>query len=84
MQSTHPEFQTVIVIPGLTVTGVLPGTTRPVGSIAITGDVHRLSCDQALELVDALLLAVMRMDVAAEHRYSTTTSAAQPRTHLPT
>lgn len=84
MRSTHPEFRTVVAIAGVTVIGVLPGTARPVGSIAISGDVHRLSCDQALELVDALLLAVTRMDVIAEERYSRTTSATQPRAHSPT
>jgi hypothetical protein len=50
-------------------TGVLPVTaSRPTGSVAATGDVQRLSCDQALELVDALLLVVTRMDAMAEER----------------
>jgi len=74
--SMHPAFRTEVAIAGVTVRGVLPGTARlPVGSIAVSGDVHRLSCDQALELVDALLLVVTRLDVVAEERYSVTTNA---------
>jgi hypothetical protein len=74
----HSEFRTTVAVGELTVTGVLPGTARqPVGSIAIGGDVHRLSCDQALELVDALLLVVLRMDDVAEERYSATARATR-------
>jgi hypothetical protein len=67
VRSSHPEFRTEVTVGEVTVTGVLPGTARP-RSIAIGGDVHRLSCDQALELADALLLVVMRMDIVAEER----------------
>jgi hypothetical protein len=45
------------------VTAVLADPLSP-GSIAITGDVRNLDCDQALQLADALLLAVMRIDLA--------------------
>jgi hypothetical protein len=66
----HPPFRTVVTVCGLTVTGVLPGAPRmPAGSIAISGNVRRLSCDDALELADALLLVVMRMDVVVDERY---------------
>ena len=66
----QPELRTTVPVGELTVTGVLPGTPAlPVGSIAIGGDVSRLSCDEALELVDALLLVVLRIDEAAEQRY---------------
>lgn len=77
---THPEFRTGAAFGELTVTGVLPAATRPpVGSIAISGDVRRLSCDQALELADALLLVVTRMDVVAEQRYGASTDATRDR-----
>ena len=70
VRSTPPEFRTAVAVGGLTVTGVLPGTARPpVAAIAICGDVHRLTSAQALELVDALLLVVLRMDDVAEERY---------------
>jgi hypothetical protein len=66
----HPAFRTEVAVRQLTVTGVLPSTVPPQGGvIAIGGDVHRLSCDQALELIDALLLVVTRMDVVAEERF---------------
>jgi hypothetical protein len=78
--SMHPEFRTEVAVAGVTVTGVLPATARPpVGSIAISGDVHRLSCDHALELVDALLLVVTRMDLVLEARHSATTTATRDR-----
>jgi hypothetical protein len=78
--SMHPEFRTEVAVAGVTVTGVLPATARPpMGSIAITGDVHRLSCDHALELVDALLLVVTRMDIILEERYSATTTGDRDR-----
>ena len=71
VRSTPPEFRTAVAVGGLTVTGVLPGTARPpVAAVAIFGDVHRLTSAQALELVDALLLVVLRMDDVAEERYS--------------
>jgi hypothetical protein len=74
--SMHAEFRTEVAVAGVTVTGVLPATARaPVGAIAISGDVRRLSCDHALELVDALLLVVTRMDLTLEERYSATTTA---------
>ncbi len=78
--SMHPEFRTEVAVAGVTVTGVLPATARPpMGSIAISGDVHRLSCDHTLELVDALLLVVTRMDIILEERYSATTTATRDR-----
>jgi hypothetical protein len=67
VRSVHPEFRTEVAVGEVTVSGLLSGTT-PVGSIAVSGDVHRLSCDEALELVDALLLVVTRMDLVAEER----------------
>jgi hypothetical protein len=76
----HSEFRTEVAVAGVTVTGVLPATAqRRVGSIAISGDVSRLSCDLALELVDALLLVVTRMDIILEERYSATTTATRDR-----
>lgn len=78
--SMHSEFRTEVAVAGVTVTGVLPATARPTGgSIAISGDVSRLSCDLALELVDALLLVVTRMDIILEERYSATTTATRDR-----
>ena len=78
----HPEFRTEVTVAGVTVTGVLPATARPPGgSIAISGDVHQLSCDHALELVDALLLVVTRMDTIVEERYSTTTTTIHDRSN---
>jgi len=72
LRTMHPEFRTTVPVGELTVTGVLPRPARlPVGAIAICGDVQRLTCDQALELADALLLVVLRMDSAAEERYGT-------------
>ena len=72
----HPEFRTTVFVGELTVTGVLPATPRlrdsvqqPEGWLAIAGDVHRLSCDGALELADALLLVVLRMDRVALIRH---------------
>lgn len=71
-------FRTEVAVCDLTVTGVLPRMVRPQGGvIAIGGDVDRLSCDQALELVDALLLVVTRMDVVAEERHRAITDAAR-------
>jgi hypothetical protein len=67
---SHPEFRTQVVVGQMTVTGVLAGACTE-GSVAISGDVRRLSCDEALELVDALLLVVTRMDDVAEERYGT-------------
>jgi hypothetical protein len=65
----HAEFRTDVPVGEVTVTGVLPSTEwPPVGSIAVGGDVDRLSCDQALELADALLLVVARLDEIAEQR----------------
>jgi hypothetical protein len=73
-------FRTEVAVCGLTVKGVLPSTVRPQGgAIAIGGNVQRLSCDQALELVDALLLVVTRMDVVAEERCSATTDTTCDR-----
>jgi hypothetical protein len=78
--SMHSEFRTEVAVAGVTVSGVLPATARPtVGSIAISGDVYRLSCDLALELVDALLLVVTRMDIILEERYSATATATRDR-----
>jgi hypothetical protein len=78
--SIHPVFRTEVAVCDLTVTGVLPGTVRPQGgTIAIGGDVRRLSCDEALELVDALLLVVTRMDVVAEERHSATSDTTPTR-----
>jgi hypothetical protein len=86
MRSMHPEFRTTVTAGELTVTGLLPGTPRlpdpaqlPEGSIAIDGTVQRLTCDDALELVDALLLVVLRIDGAAEERHGTTGSANRDR-----
>ncbi len=62
-RETSAWFRTVLPLRGLTVTAALADPLSP-GSIAITGDVRKLDCDQALQLSDALLLAVMRMDVA--------------------
>jgi hypothetical protein len=77
--SRHPEFRTEVTVAGMTVTGVLSATARPpAGSIEINGDVHRLSCDHALELVDALLLVVTRMDLVLEERYSITPTMSEP------
>jgi hypothetical protein len=59
------------------VTGVLSGMAwSPMDSITITGQVRRLSCDQALELVDALLLVVTRVDEFVEERYRPSTDVA--------
>jgi hypothetical protein len=66
----HPEFRTQVVVGQVMVTGVIPGACTE-GAVAITGDVRRLSCDEAFELVDALLLVVTRIDVVAEERYGT-------------
>jgi len=67
MRSVHPEFRTEVPAGVLTVTGVLPVTaSRPTGSVAVIGDLQRLSCDQTLELVDAPLLVVARMDAVME------------------
>lgn len=75
-RSVHPEYRTEVAAGVLTVTGVLPFTApQPTGSVAVTGDVHRLSCDQALELVDALLLVVSRMDAVAEECLGATVDA---------
>jgi len=77
-RAKNDVFRTEVAVCELTVTGVLPRTVRPLGGvIAIGGDVDRLSCDQALELVDALLLVVTRMDVVAEERHRATTDAAR-------
>jgi hypothetical protein len=66
----EPAFRTEVSICELTVTGVLAGMAGPpVDSIAVNGNVQRLSCDEALELVDALLLVVTRMDEFVEERY---------------
>lgn len=62
-RETNAWFRTVLPLPGLTVTAVLADPLSP-GSIAITGDVRNLDCDQALQLSDALLLAVLRIDAA--------------------
>jgi hypothetical protein len=77
MRSADPEFRTTVTVGELTVTGALPGTPRPPGwaqlplaSVGIGGDVQHLSCDEALELVDALLLVVLRIDGVAEKRNS--------------
>jgi hypothetical protein len=82
MRVSHPEFRATVTVGELTVTGVLPGTSRqtdavqlPEGSIAIAGDVQHLSCDDALQLVDALMLVVLRLDGATEERHSATTPA---------
>jgi hypothetical protein len=76
----HPQFRTKVPVGEVTVTGVLPCTARALaGSIAIAGDVRFLSCDEALELVDALLLVVARMDVVVEERCGATIDAARDR-----
>jgi hypothetical protein len=78
-QAGHPQFRTEVPVGALTVTGVLPCSARALaGSITIAGDVRFLSCDEALELVDALLLVVARMDVVVE-QYSTTMDATRDR-----
>jgi hypothetical protein len=82
-EARSPEFRTVVAIAGITVTGVLSDPSRQEGSIAISGDVHTLCCDQALELVDALLLVVMRIDVAAEKRCRIITSACRESAEAP-
>ena len=65
----HAEFRTEVAVGEVTVTGVLPSTEWPlVGTVAVGGNVDRLSCDQALELADALLLVVARIDEFAERR----------------
>lgn len=80
MDSVPPAFRTVVTVCGLRVTGVLAGMAwSPVDSIAISGDVQRLSCDEALELVDALLLVVTRIDVVAEECYGATTDETRDR-----
>jgi hypothetical protein len=78
MQSGHAEFRIRLPVGELTVTGVLPATSPrrdreqpPMGSVSIAGDVQHLSCDEALELADALLLAVMRVDDVEEERHKT-------------
>jgi hypothetical protein len=78
--SMDPVFRTEVAVCDLTVTGVLR-STAPLqeGVIAVGGDVHRLSCDQALELVDALLLVVTRMDVVVEERHSATIATTRDR-----
>lgn len=79
-RSVHPEFRTEVPAGVLTVTGVLPVTaSQPAGSVAVRGDVRRLSCDQALELVDALLLVVIRMDAVAEECLGETIDAPSGR-----
>jgi hypothetical protein len=66
-----PAFRTEVSVCQLTVTGLLAGIAwPPVDWIAISGNVQRLSCEAALELVDALLLVVMRMDEFVEERSS--------------
>jgi hypothetical protein len=70
----EPAFRTDVSVCELTVTGELAGMAGPpVDSIAINGNVQRLSCDQALELVDALLLVVTRMDEFVDARHRPTT-----------
>jgi hypothetical protein len=72
----EPAFRTEVSVCELTVTGVLAGMAGPlVDSIAISGKVQRLSCDEALELVDALLLVVTRIDEFVEKRHSLITNA---------
>jgi hypothetical protein len=67
----EPLFRTEVAVCDVTVTGVLAGTARlPVDTIAISGDVRQLSRDEALELVDALLLVVTRLDDFVEERDS--------------
>lgn len=80
-RSGRPEFRTVVAVAELTVTGVLPAAARPQveSSVAISGDVQRLSCDEALELVDALLLVVIRIDAIAEERHRASTTATHDR-----
>lgn len=67
----HPPFRTVVEVGELvTVMGSLPGMAwRPVGSIAIRGDVSFLARDRARELADALRLVAARMDACADERY---------------
>ena len=68
---TDTAFRTNASVCGLMVTGVLAGMAwPPVESIAVNGNVQRLSCDEALELADALLLVVIRMDGFVKDRYS--------------
>jgi hypothetical protein len=80
-RSVQPEFRTVVAVAKLTVNGVLPAAARPQveGSVAISGDVQRLSCDEALELVDALLLVVIRIDAITEERHRASTTATHDR-----
>jgi hypothetical protein len=78
--SMHAVFRTEVAVCGLAVKGVLPSPVPAQGgAIAIGGNVQRLSCDQALELVDALLLVVTRMDVVAEERCGATTDTTCDR-----
>lgn len=83
-RSVQREFRTVVAVAELTVTGMLPAAARPQveGSVAISGDVQRLSCDEALELVDALLLVVTRIDAVAEERHRVSTTATRDRRGL--
>ena len=75
----HPAFRTQVVVGQVMVTGVLPGAAPTEGLVAISGDVRRLSCGEALELVDALLLVVTRMDAVVEERHGTPTDATGDR-----
>jgi hypothetical protein len=72
--ASHPEFRTQVVVGQVMVTGVLAGASTE-GAVAISGDVRRLSCGEALELVDALLLVVTRMDDVVEERDDTSIDA---------
>jgi hypothetical protein len=75
-RSVHPEFRTQVAVSGAMVTGVLSGTAGPApDAIAVSGDVQRLSCEQALELADALMLIVLRIDAVTQARESASATA---------
>jgi hypothetical protein len=66
----YAPFRTAVEVGELVVSGWLPGMAwRPVGSIAIRGDVSFLALARARELAGALQLVAAQMDAAADERY---------------